>query len=110
MPDLVKYEPWLATAAMTLIVLIASANTAMAQSSVFTYQGRLTDNTLPSTGVYDFQFGLFDALTDGTEIIAPIDRLNVQVTDGAFTVLLDFGFSSFSGQDRFLEIRVKHDR
>jgi hypothetical protein len=102
-----KYKPWLATAALMTIVIISSAHTAMAQSSVFTYQGRLIDDTLPSTGVYDFQFGLFDALTDGTEVIAAIDRLNVQVTDGAFTVLLDFGFSSFTGQDRFLEIRVR---
>jgi hypothetical protein len=102
-----KYKPWLASAALTTIFLITSVNTAMAQSSVFTYQGRLTDDTLPSTGVYDFQFGLFDALTDGTEVIAPIDRLNVEVADGAFTVLLDFGFSSFTGQDRFLEIRVR---
>jgi hypothetical protein len=102
-----KYKPWLASAALMTIIIIASAHTAMAQSSVFTYQGRLIDDTLPSTGVYDFQFGLFDALTDGTEVIAAIDRLNVQVTDGAFTVLLDFGFSSFSGQDRFLEIRVR---
>ena len=103
-----KYKPFLASVTLMTIFLIASANTAMAQwSSVFTYQGRLIDDTLPSTGVYDFQFGLFDALTDGTEVIAAIDRLNVEVTDGAFTVLLDFGFSSFSGQDRFLEIRVK---
>src|SRR5262245_5923735 len=102
-----KYKPWVASAALMTIIIIASAHTAMAQSSVFTYQGRLIDDTLPSTGVYDFQFGLFDALTDGTEVIAPIDRLNVEVTGGAFTALLDFGFSSFTGQDRFLEIRVR---
>src|SRR5262245_59850060 len=102
-----KYKPWVASAALMTIIIIASAHTAMAQSSVFTYQGRLIDDTLPSTGVYDFQFGLFDALTDGTEVIAAIDRLNVQVTDGAFSVLLDFGFSSFTGQDRFLEICVR---
>src|SRR5262245_56105844 len=102
-----KYK-WCLAAAMMIIMLIANVSSASAQTtSAFTYQGRLIDDTLASTGVYDFQFGLYDALTDGNEVIAATDRLNVQVTDGAFTVLLDFGFSSFTGQDRYLEIRVR---
>jgi hypothetical protein len=41
---------------------------ALAQTSVFTYQGRFTDSTVaqPTTGTYDFQFTLWDAVNGGT--------------------------------------------
>jgi hypothetical protein len=102
-----KYKPWLAAVTLITIFLFASALTAMAQSTVFTYQGRLTDANLPPDGIYDFEFKLFDALTEGTQELVPIQRLNVQVTGGAFIVLLDFGAGSFPGADRFLEIGVR---
>jgi hypothetical protein len=90
-----------------LILLIAGVNVAMAQSTAFTYQGRVTDNTLYPDGAYDFEFRLFNALTGGTQDIAPIQRLNVEVTGGAFTASLDFGAGSFPGADRFLEIGIR---
>jgi len=37
-----------------LVVCLLLANTASAQSADFTYQGRLTDNSLPANGNYDF--------------------------------------------------------
>lgn len=104
-----KYKPWLAAAALMTIVLSASVNTAMAQSYSyqFTYQGRLTDTTLPQNGAYDFQFALFDSLTGGTEILIT-HALNQEVTDGAFTALLYWGGPQpVTSQDYFLETRVK---
>jgi len=41
-------------------VLILSIQ-AFAQTTAFTYQGRLTDAGTPPTGNYDFQFTLYDA-------------------------------------------------
>jgi hypothetical protein len=77
-----------------------------AQTTAFTYQGRLTDSSLPTSGTYDFEFVLFDALTAGSQV-----GLNtvtgVAVTNGIFTVDLSFGAAAFPGADRFLETRVK---
>ena len=44
-----KYQSWLATVVWMIIFLIVSVNTAIAQSTVFTYQGRLTDGH-PASG------------------------------------------------------------
>ena len=38
-----------------------------AQTSVFTYQGRLTDSGTPANRNYDLQFTLWDALMGGTQ-------------------------------------------
>jgi hypothetical protein len=96
---------WLAL----MFLLISSA--AFAQSPAFTYQGKLTDNTNPASGNYDFEFKLFDmpALNTGTQQGATLPRLNVAVTNGIFTVALDFGTcaSCFNGSPRYLEIAVK---
>src|SRR5688572_21329012 len=91
----------------SFILLIACAHTATAQSTAFTYQGRLTDNNQPANGIYDFEFKLFDALTGGMQDGTPRQALNVAVTNGVFTVLIDFGAGAFPGADRFLEIGVR---
>lgn len=46
--------------ASVLLTLILSSN-AMAQTTVFTYQGKLTDAGNPATGIYDMQFRVFDS-------------------------------------------------
>jgi hypothetical protein len=89
------------------ILLVVSVNTATAQSTGFTYQGRLSDNNSSANGNYDFEFKLFDALTGGTQDGTPRQVLNVAVTNGTFTVLIDFGAGAFPGADRFLEISVR---
>ncbi|HLM01037.1 MAG TPA: tail fiber domain-containing protein [Pyrinomonadaceae bacterium] len=72
----------------------------------FTYQGRLTDNSLPAGGNYDFEFKLVDA--NGSVVTAAQQRLNVAVANGIFTVRLDFGSVPFtSGSGRFIEIGVR---
>lgn len=80
---------------------------AAAQSTTFTYQGLLTDAGTPANGNFDLQFGLFDALTAGTQIGFTLARPNVTVTGGVFTVSLDFGAGGFPGADRHLEISVR---
>src|SRR2546426_661845 len=61
--------------------------------TAFTYQGRLNDGGAPATGWYDFNFKLYDALTDG-HLLNPPDGLfiaGVGITNGLFTVSLPFG-------------------
>ena len=84
------------------------ANQGLAASTGFTYQGALL-NAMgePADGNYDFEFELYDAAMDGnlldTDSIGP-----VTVTDGIFTVEIDFGAAFFDGlSDLWLEIRVR---
>lgn len=99
-----------AVAVPSLFLCLAAS--ALAQSSTFTYQGRLTDGGTPASGTYDLQFKLYDALTAGNQLPvgSPITSTKsaVLVTNGVFTVQLDFTAAAFPGADRFLEIGVRH--
>ncbi len=75
--------------------------------SGFTYQGRLKDGNNPANGSYDLQFTLYDAASGGNAAGGPITLLNQTVTDGLFTVQLDFGSSAIQGSARWLGIAVR---
>ena len=77
--------------------------------TAFTYQGSLVDDSNPADGIYDFQFSLFDAVTVGNQISVTQAVDDIGVSDGLFTVGLDFGADAFNGQARWLEIAVKRD-
>jgi hypothetical protein len=85
-------------------VLLFSTAIASAQTTEFTYQGQLTSSSALASGSFDFEFALFDG--GGTQIGSTITRSGVPVTNGVFTVNLDFG-AGFPGATRFLEIRVR---
>lgn len=89
-----------------MILLSLAANPAQAQTSTFSYQGRLTDGGTPANGTYDLQFTLWDALTSGNQIPAgsplTLTKSGVLVTNGVFTVQLDLTAAAFPGADRFL--------
>ncbi len=101
----IGYRLVLACSMMALLIV----GSASAQTTVFSYQGKLTDNGTPANGQYDFQFKLFDTATVGigTQQGSTIPVSNVTVTEGTFTVQLDFGASVFPGAPRFLEMAVK---
>ncbi len=81
------------------------AGIAWAQTTEFTYQGRLLDGALPANAGYDFEFRLFALETGGTELGIQ-SRPGVSITSGIFTVRLDFG-ANFDGTARWLEIGVR---
>jgi hypothetical protein len=74
--------------------------------TAFTYQGRLASGTGAATGLFDFSFSLYDAPSGPTQLGATLTNNAVPVTDGYFTVELDFG-SAFDGNPRWLDISVK---
>ena len=78
----------------------------MQMGTGFTYQGRLTDGGSPANGEYDLQFYVYDALSGGSWQ-AFVTQENVTVEEGLFTVMLNFGPGVFTGQARYLEIRVR---
>ena len=53
--------------AMGLLVLFGATAT-FAQTSSFTYQGRLTDGGTAANGLYDLQFTLWDGPSSGAQI------------------------------------------
>lgn len=75
--------------------------------TAWTYQGRLIDVNEPADGLYDFQFKVFDAPVAGTQIDGDVNKPDIDVIDGYFTVLLDFGSDVFDGNAVWLEIGVR---
>jgi hypothetical protein len=74
--------------------------------TAFTYQGRLIDANKAADGLYDFQFKLFDGESSGNKLGPDVNKSEVDVIDGYFTVELDFG-SVFDGSERWLDIGVR---
>ena len=81
--------------------------TQAALGAAFTYQGRLTDGGAPANGVYDFAFSLWDAESGGAQVGATVEVGDVSVTNGVFTVSLDFGTAIFNGQALWLQVSVR---
>ncbi|MDQ4121586.1 MAG: hypothetical protein M3209_09085 [Acidobacteriota bacterium] len=92
--------------ALLLFVLFCSA-AVQAQSTAFTYQGRLSDSSIPDgNGSYTMKFRLYDAMENGNQIGSEQTSL-VTVTNRIFTALLQFTANPFlDGQDRFLEVQI----
>ncbi|NLH16895.1 MAG: LamG domain-containing protein [Phycisphaerae bacterium] len=75
-------------------------------NKAFTYQGRLMDDNAPAEGIYDLRFVLFGSPNWEDQLdFRTIE--DVEVVDGYFTVLLDFGVEVFDGNPRWLEIGVR---
>ena len=89
-----------------LICNLLLAVPAVAQQSLFTYQGQLQQGGQPFDGEADLEFRLFDSLSNGTQIGNVQAHDNWPIADGLFQVELDFGADAFSGQPRYLEVRV----
>jgi hypothetical protein len=105
--------------AITLLILLASRaaadgpisaasqNEAAAPlDTTFTYQGRLEKSGQPANGTCDFQFSLWDADSSGAQQGNTQTKSGVQVSQGLFTVPLDFG-PQFTGDARWLQTAVQ---
>ena len=91
---------------ISIVALLFRTQNSSAQGTTFTYQGRLTQSAAPANNLYEMQFTLFDTLTNGNQIGVPVSLGPVPVTNGLFTVLLDFGAAPFTGNPRWLEITL----
>jgi hypothetical protein len=97
-------------AACTLaLASLAPTSLAHAQSTAFTYQGRLTNAGQPAAGTHDFRFRLFDAASAGAQIGTTQCVDNLQVAEGVFTATIDFGNQFATPAQRFIEIEVRRD-
>ena len=96
----------LAASALLLSTLIYQPSTSFAQGTGFTYQGRLNTNGAPATGSYDLQFSLWNAASGPSQLGGTLTIAATAVSNGLFTVTLDFGAGVFTGDPRWLEIGV----
>ena len=75
-------------------------------STAFSFQGRLMKNGAPVDGVTcTFTFALHAAASGGSslETVSP----TAPVSDGYFTVEVDYGVATFKGEARWLEVSVQ---
>jgi hypothetical protein len=76
--------------------------------TAFTYQGHLRQFGSFVHGDADLRFTLYDAAGAGLQV-GPVNSVAaVSVNRGVFTVELDFGAGAFDGDERWLEIEVRH--
>jgi len=94
------------------LALVALVATTMAEpiGSGFTYQGQIKELGTPLDGSVDLKVTLFSVAINGTPL-NEVDITDVPVTNGLFTVELDFGVTAFDGEARWLEVAVRfpHD-
>lgn len=97
-------------AAMLAIVIAGMCAASLAQAAPlgtsFTYQGKLQKDAAPYVGTAELLFRLYDDLGAGAQVGADVTLAGVVVTDGLFTVDLDFG-NVFDGTAMWLEVQVQ---
>ncbi|MBE0544787.1 MAG: hypothetical protein IH623_25905 [Verrucomicrobia bacterium] len=94
---------------LSVSLLLLGVIPGLTQSAAISYRGHLTAAGSPVNSPHDMQFKLFDtaAVGAGAQQGGTITESAVPVTNGVFTVTLDFGGTVFDGSPRFLEIGVK---
>ena len=91
---------------MIAILIVSVIQSAAQVSTEFTYQGKLTVSGAPASGTFDLRFTLEDV--NGFSLGKPVELPGTTVTNGIFTVSLDFGTEFFDQNDRYLKIEVRH--
>ncbi len=102
-------QNWLLCAALSTFTTfyVAQPSTIFAQGTAFTYQGRLNDTGQPANGSYDLTFGLFNTSSGGGQVGNTLTNTTTTVSNGLFTVTLDFGTGVFTGPNRWLGITAR---
>ncbi len=94
-------------AAALLATLNAQLSTADAQTTAITFQGQLVSGAGNANGSYDLTFSIWNANVSGNKIAGPTTNSAVAVSNGLFTVQLDFGSGVFTGTNYWVEMGVR---
>jgi hypothetical protein len=92
--------------AIAFYAVFFAVNPVAAQGTAFTYQGRLNDGANPANGIYDLTFALYTSGSLGAPIAGPVTN-SATVTNGLFTVSVDFGTGVFTGSSVWLEVAAR---
>lgn len=109
--EIMKTNPIVRRLALAVLLLAfgnSLSHTALAQGTAFTYQGRLNTASGPANGSYDLTFTLLNASASGSAVGGSITNTGASVSNGLFTVTLDFGGTPYlSGAPIWLEIAAR---
>jgi hypothetical protein len=94
-------------AVAVLFALLLTPSRLMAQGTAFTYQGRLDADGVPANGSYDLQFALFFIANGGPQTGNTLTNTAAAISNGLFTVTLDFGDQYTSTSILWLQIGVR---
>jgi hypothetical protein len=94
-------------AMLALSSLNSELSTAHAQGTAFTYQGQLRDAGAPANGLYDLQFGIYNTNAGGSQVGSTQTNTATAVSNGLFTVELNFGPGIFTGSNYWLDIAAR---
>jgi hypothetical protein len=94
-------------APLAALLLLCSWHQAAAQGTAFTYQGQLQEAGVPANGSYDLRFALYDMASGGTLVAGYNTNSATPVSNGLFSVLLDFGTGVFNGTTYWLDIGAR---
>src|SRR5436190_10080183 len=90
------------------LLIFSLCSGARAQGTAFTYQGVLNDRGSGASGIFDFQFTLFDSTNlPGNVVAGPVTNSATGVSNGLFIATLDFGTNVFTGGPRWLQLGVR---
>src|SRR5215467_12064980 len=89
----------------SLFGMLALSTTAFVNAEPFTYQGRIQERGQSANGLYDFQFRLSDS--SNNYLGSALTNAAVNVSNGLFTVVLDFGNNLLDDSPRWVEIGVR---
>jgi hypothetical protein len=106
-----KYNPIIVSLAAILCGLFLAVNSAFTQGTAFIYQGRLASGANVANGNYDLTVALFNVASGPGQVGNTLTNSAVAVSNGLFTVELDFN-ANFPGGippagERWLEISVR---
>jgi hypothetical protein len=101
-------KPLAALAMLALLLTINSqSSTVLAQGTAFTYQGQLQNNGTLANGTFNLQFTLYTNSVGGTAVAGPVTTNGVSISNGLFTVAMDFGATAWNGATNWLQISVE---
>jgi|GEM_PF-3536436 len=96
------------TSILAALLCVAFTAELTAQTTAFTYQGALRQSGETVEGPGDFTVSLWNAQMAGNQVGSTATLLAQPVTDGLFTLKLDFGAGAFNGSPRWIQISVRH--
>jgi hypothetical protein len=96
-----------ALALLALSTINSQLTSCFAQGTAFTYQGQLVSGGAPANGSYNLTFTLFNVNSGGSAVAGPVTNSAVVITNGLFTVLINFGPGPWNGETNWVEIGVE---
>ena len=101
-----KTNPLFLNVAALILGAMVTVN-ARPGTSVFTYQGRLTQDDAPARGDFEMVFTLHRDAVAFQQATEPVVVDPVTIADGLFSVELDFGDEVFDGSPLWLDIALR---